>query len=454
MEEQQNNAGPGSTTVVDNKKAPAQAPPKPAAQKPTPAPSSGKDAAKKPGNPSEKGNKKPPPVKDAKKPPGNAVKKGPPTNSDLAKKDADSKCTCSLSFFDGHRKSRCLYNRAVTEAYAGLQIPDASAGPQIPEVPVPNAEVFPKEMVKVCCCTSKRMFAHENGKCLAPPKALRLQKMLMALLHPELAEAIGSELDGSVHMGKALAQLEDGLEDKNVLNTPTTGFRPCIITPDLSGLTLPVSPKVATAEQHIQTDSVAEGPGGQSAEAVCSVPQPARTSNPAVTATPPPGTADPQSSWAHRTVPAEPTPSPTATDTRSPSLTAHGATMPSLTSTILASRGRAPPSPPATSAPTPPVAEPAATSTQAPTAAQTTPVHPYPVITVNGAAEPANEAAAPALNRENRDAWVAMLVADLDQAVQVQGVPGDQGQGVEDCDDDDLQTVVTAVATYIRRHRQ
>jgi hypothetical protein len=449
MEEQQSNAGPGSTTVVDNKKAPTQAPPKPAAQKPTPAPSSGKDAAKKPGNPSEKGtNKKPPPVKDAKKPPGKAVKKGPPTNGDLAKKDADSKCTCSLSIFDGHRKSRCLYNRAVTEAYAGLQIPDASEGPQIPEVPVPNAEVFPKEMVKVCCCTSKRMFAHENGKCLAPPKALRLQKMLMALLHPELADAIGSELDGSVHMGKALAQLEDGTEDKNVLNTPTTGFRPCIIMPDLSGLTLPISPKVATAEQHIQTDSVAEGRGGQSAEAVYSVPQPARTSNPAVTATPPPGTADPYSSAsAHRSVPADPTPSPHL-------LTAHGATMPSLTSTILASRGRALPSSPATSASTQPVAEPAATSTQARIAAQTAPVHPYPVGTVNGAAEQANEAAAPALNRENRDAWVAMLVADLDQAVQVQGVPGDQGQGVEDCDDDDLQTVVTAVATYIRRHRQ
>jgi hypothetical protein len=328
MEEQRNNAGPGSTTVVDNKKAPAQAPPKPAAQKPTPAPSSGKDAAKKPGNPSEKGNnKKPPPVKDAKKPPGNAVKKGPPTNGDLAKKDADSKCTCSLSFWDGHRKSRCLYNRAVTEAYAGPQIPVASAGPQIPEVPVPNAEVFPKEMVKVCCCTSKRMFAHENGKCLAPPKALRLQKMLMALLHPELTEAIGSELDGSVHMGKALAQLEVGAEDKNGLNTPTTGFRPCIITPDLSGLTLPVSPKVATAEQHIQTDSVAEGPGGQSAEAVYSVPQLARTLSPALQS----GTGIPHgSASAHRSVPAEPTPSPAATDTRSPSLTAHGATMPSL----------------------------------------------------------------------------------------------------------------------------
>jgi hypothetical protein len=499
METQEPREGPEETNIGTNTT--AAVPPQAAAQK---ADSSTAKGAKKPAQATGKDTKKTPSssAKDAKKKPNEKDAKKKPSNG-AGKKDTgpNAKCTCSLSFLDGHRRSKCMLNQIVTEAYTNPQVPDGA---------VPTPEVFPTEMVKICCCTSERMFAHENGKCLAPSSARRLKRMLLFLLNPEMTDAVGTPLEKEasavdLDQDKAVVQPGAPAESTTASNTPAKDVHDSIVTPDLSGLKLPASPPAATAARGVQTNptvvydcvlihtattqdavlgggsSIAsETAGASGSEALPQAPS-QRTVESAQTQTSliPASAVSPQCSST-----AESSPNPSiGTNPTTPPQVAYVPAVPSLTSSILASRTRAAPSASTTSRPENPTQEPRAEPVPAgpvagsaaaavfvpePTPAPVDQSAPSAEHTVGAAATPpvehAARAAAPApqardpvvavpppalaLTAAEREALYAQMMADFE--VQVQGQQQEQEEE-EDSDDDDVQTVVTAVAAYIRR---
>jgi hypothetical protein len=501
METQVPREGPEEINIGTNTT--AAVPPQAAAEKTDP--SSAKGAAKKPVQATGKDTKKTPSssaAKDAKKKPNEKDAKKKPSNG-ARKKDTgpNAKCTCSMSFLDGHRRSKCMLNQAVKEVYIN---------PQVPVGAVPTPEIFPTEMVKICCCTSSRKFTHEDGKCLAPSSARRLKRMLLFLLNPEMTDAVGTPLEKEVSAidldkDKAVVQPGAPAESTTASNTPVKDVHASIVTPDLSGLKLPASPPAATAARGVQTNptvvfdcvlihpaatqdavlggetSIASETAGASGSEVLSQASSQRTVESAQTQTSL-TLASAVSPQCSSTAESPPNP-PIGTNPTTPPQVAYVPAVPSLTSSILASRTRAAPSSSTTSQPENPTQEPraepvpadpvadsaaAAVSVPEPTQAPVDQSAPSAVHTVGAAATPpvehAAHAGAPApeardpvvavpppalaLTAAEREALYAQMMADFE--VQVQGQQQEQEEE-EDSDDDDVQTVVTAVAAYIRR---